>query len=121
MEITNYFIAFIIGVFFFSLTLRHNEKPFSFPSIMSKIYKSADELIGRTPLLELTHIEKSLGLQAKIYGKLEYFNPAGSVKDRIAKAMIEDCERFFLSDWFETLTNVNGEIVLNKLQQEDDK
>ena len=59
---------------------------------MSKIYTSADQLVGKTPLLELTHIEKSLGLQAKIYGKLEYFNPAGSVKDRIAKAMIEDAE-----------------------------
>ncbi len=60
---------------------------------MSKIYTSADQLVGKTPLLELTHIEKSLGLQAKIYGKLEYFNPAGSVKDRIAKAMIEDAEQ----------------------------
>ena len=59
---------------------------------MSKIYTSADQLVGKTPLLELTHIEKSLGLQAKIYAKLEYFNPAGSVKDRIAKAMIEDAE-----------------------------
>ena len=57
---------------------------------MSKIYTSADQLVGKTPLLELTNIEKSLGLQAKIYAKLEYFNPAGSVKDRIAKAMIED-------------------------------
>ena len=59
---------------------------------MSKIYKSADELIGKTPLLELTHIEKELKLQAKILAKLEYFNPAGSVKDRIAKAMIDDAE-----------------------------
>lgn len=59
---------------------------------MSKVYTSADQLVGKTPLLELTHIEKSLGLQAKIYAKLEYFNPAGSVKDRIAKAMIEDAE-----------------------------
>ena len=59
---------------------------------MSKIYKSADELIGKTPLLELTHIEKKYGLQAKIFAKLEYFNPAGSVKDRIAKAMIDDAE-----------------------------
>ncbi|MDD6996174.1 MAG: cysteine synthase A [Candidatus Borkfalkiaceae bacterium] len=59
---------------------------------MSKIYTSADQLVGKTPLLELTHIEKALGLQAKIYAKLEYFNPAGSVKDRIAKAMIEDAE-----------------------------
>lgn len=60
---------------------------------MSKIYTSADQLIGRTPLLELTHIEKSLGLKAKILAKLEYFNPAGSVKDRIAKAMIDDAEK----------------------------
>ena len=59
---------------------------------MTKIYTSADQLIGRTPLLELTHIEKNLGLKAKIYAKLEYFNPAGSVKDRIAKAMIDDAE-----------------------------
>ena len=59
---------------------------------MSKIYTSADQLVGKTPLLELTHIEKEFGLKAKIYAKLEYFNPAGSVKDRIAKAMIEDAE-----------------------------
>ena len=59
---------------------------------MSKIYTSADQLIGHTPLLELTHLEKELGLEAKILAKLEYFNPAGSVKDRIAKAMIEDAE-----------------------------
>ena len=59
---------------------------------MSKIYTSADQLIGRTPLLELTHIEAAEGLQAKILAKLEYFNPAGSVKDRIAKAMIDDAE-----------------------------
>ena len=59
---------------------------------MSKIYTSADQLIGGTPLLELTHLEKELGLEAKIVAKLEYFNPAGSVKDRIAKAMIEDAE-----------------------------
>lgn len=59
---------------------------------MSKIYKSADELIGKTPLLELTHIEKKYDLKAKILAKLEYFNPAGSVKDRIAKAMIDDAE-----------------------------
>lgn len=60
---------------------------------MSKIYKSADELIGRTPLLELSHIEEKLGLKAKIIAKLEYFNPAGSVKDRVAKAMIDDAEK----------------------------
>ncbi|MBQ1516912.1 MAG: cysteine synthase A [Clostridia bacterium] len=59
---------------------------------MSKIYTSADQLIGKTPLLELTHIEKELGLEAKLLAKLEYFNPAGSIKDRIAKAMIEDAE-----------------------------
>ena len=60
---------------------------------MSKIYKSADELIGHTPLLELSRIEAAHNLQAKVIAKLEYFNPAGSVKDRIAKAMIEDAER----------------------------
>lgn len=59
---------------------------------MSKIYLSADELIGKTPLLELTHIEKLYSLKAKIFAKLEYFNTTGSVKDRIAKAMIEDSE-----------------------------
>ncbi len=59
---------------------------------MSNIYTSAAELIGKTPLLELTHLEKELGLEAKIVAKLEYFNPAGSVKDRIALAMIEDAE-----------------------------
>ena len=59
---------------------------------MSKIYTSADQLIGHTPLLELTHIEKEDGLEARVLGKLEYFNPAGSVKDRIAKAMIDDAE-----------------------------
>ncbi|MEI3132514.1 MAG: cysteine synthase A [Oscillospiraceae bacterium] len=60
---------------------------------MSKIYTSADQLIGKTPLLELTHIEKAHDLKAKILAKLEYFNPAGSVKDRIAKAMIDDAEQ----------------------------
>ena len=59
---------------------------------MSKIYTSADQLIGNTPLLELTHIEKKYNLKAKILAKLEYFNPAGSVKDRIAKAMIDEAE-----------------------------
>ena len=59
---------------------------------MSKIYTSADQLIGKTPLLELTHIEKKYGLKAKLLAKLEYFNPAGSVKDRVAKAMIDDAE-----------------------------
>ena len=61
--------------------------------IMANIYTSADQLIGKTPLLELTHIEKKLGLKAKILAKLEYFNPAGSVKDRIAKAMIDAAEK----------------------------
>ena len=61
--------------------------------MMSKIYTSADQLIGRTPLLELVHIEKEEGLEARVLGKLEYFNPAGSVKDRVAKAMIDDAER----------------------------
>ena len=61
--------------------------------MMSKIYTSADQLIGKTPLLELVHIEETEGLEAKVLGKLEYFNPAGSVKDRIAKAMIDDAEQ----------------------------
>ncbi|MBQ6979225.1 MAG: cysteine synthase A [Clostridia bacterium] len=60
---------------------------------MAKIYTSADQLIGNTPLLELTHLEKKYGLKAKLVAKLEYFNPAGSVKDRIAKAMIDDAEK----------------------------
>ena len=59
---------------------------------MGKIYTSADQLIGKTPLLELVHIEKELGLEARLVAKLEYFNPAGSVKDRIAKAMIDEAE-----------------------------
>lgn len=59
---------------------------------MSKIYTSADQLIGKTPLLELTHMEKALGLEARLLAKLEYLNPAGSVKDRIAKSMIDDAE-----------------------------
>jgi len=61
-------------------------------STMSNIYTSADQLIGKTPLLELTHIEKQENLQARLLAKLEYFNPAGSVKDRVAKAMIDDAE-----------------------------
>lgn len=60
---------------------------------MSKIFKSADELIGNTPILEFTHVEENLNLQAKILAKVEFFNPTGSVKDRIAKAMIEDAEK----------------------------
>lgn len=60
---------------------------------MSKVFTSADQLIGGTPLLELTHIEKEFGFKAKILAKLEYFNPAGSVKDRVAKAMIDDAEQ----------------------------
>ncbi len=59
---------------------------------MEHVYTSADQLVGKTPILELTHIEREEGLQARILAKLEYFNPAGSVKDRIAKAMIEDAE-----------------------------
>ena len=59
---------------------------------MGNIYMSADQLIGRTPLLELTHLERELGLEARLLAKLEYLNPAGSVKDRVAKAMIEDAE-----------------------------
>ena len=59
---------------------------------MSHIYTSADQLIGKTPLLELTHIEKKFDLKAKILAKLEYFNPAGSVKDRVARVMIDDAE-----------------------------
>lgn len=60
---------------------------------MSNIYTSADQLIGKTPLLELTHIEKEQQLEARILAKLEYFNPGGSVKDRVALAMIEDAEQ----------------------------
>lgn len=60
---------------------------------MSNIYSSADLLIGHTPLLELSHIEKEFGLKAKIFAKLEYFNPAGSVKDRVAKAMLDEAEK----------------------------
>ena len=60
---------------------------------MANVYTSADQLIGKTPLLELTHIEKALNLKAKIYAKLEYFNPAGSVQDRIAKAMLDKAEK----------------------------
>lgn len=60
---------------------------------MAKIYKSAEQLVGHTPILELTHIEEELGLEARLLAKLEYLNPAGSVKDRIAKAMIEDARR----------------------------
>ncbi len=61
--------------------------------IMAKIYTSADQLIGKTPLLELTHIERELGLEAKVLAKLEYLNPAGSIKDRVGKAMIEEAEK----------------------------
>lgn len=59
---------------------------------MAKVYTSADQLIGKTPLLELTHIEQEYGLKAKVLAKLEYFNPAGSVKDRVAKAILDDAE-----------------------------
>ena len=60
---------------------------------MSRIYTSADQMVGKTPMLELVHLEKELGLEAKIFAKVEYFNPAGSIKDRIAKAMIEAAEK----------------------------
>ena len=60
---------------------------------MANIYTSADQLIGGTPLLELTHLEQALGLKARVLAKLEYFNPAGSVKDRIAKSMLDEAER----------------------------
>ena len=60
--------------------------------VMANIYTSAEQLVGKTPLLELTHIEKELNLQAKIFAKLEFLNPAGSIKDRVAKAMIEKAE-----------------------------
>lgn len=60
---------------------------------MSVIYTSVDQLIGHTPLLELTHIEKEYNLKAKVIAKLEYLNPSGSVKDRVAKAMIEEAEK----------------------------
>ena len=59
---------------------------------MAKIYNSVDELIGKTPLIELKNIEKEFGLSARVLAKLEYFNPAGSVKDRVAKAMLDDAE-----------------------------
>ena len=60
---------------------------------MSKVYTSADQLIGHTPLLELTHLEKKYNLEAKVIAKVEYFNPAGSVKDRIAKNMLDEAEK----------------------------
>jgi len=60
---------------------------------MAKIYTAADQLIGNTPLMELTHIEEEFGLSAKLLAKLEYLNPAGSIKDRVGKAMIEEAER----------------------------
>ncbi len=66
---------------------------------MGNIYKTADQLVGKTPILELTHIEKELRLEAKILAKLEYFNPGGSVKDRIAKAMIEEAEKSGKLKW----------------------
>ena len=75
-----------------SLSYKNNNEIYREEIIMSKIYTSADQLIGHTPLLELVHIEKEENLEAKVLAKLEYFNPAGSVKDRIAKAMIDDAE-----------------------------
>ena len=75
-----------------SLSYKNNNEIYQEEIIMSRIYTSADQLIGHTPLLELVHIEKEENLEAKVLAKLEYFNPAGSVKDRIAKAMIDDAE-----------------------------
>ena len=74
------------------LNIDWESKRFGKDNNMGKIYTSADQLIGNTPLLELTRIEKANDLKAKVYAKLEYFNPAGSVKDRIAKAMLDDAE-----------------------------
>ena len=77
---------------------------------MSKIYTSADQLIGKTPLLELSHIEREYNLKAKVIAKLEYFNPAGSVKDRIAKAIVDTARLFLAYDhWDEH--NLNAELV----------
>ena len=86
---------------------------------MSKIYTSADQLIGHTPLLELTHIEAAEGLEAKLLAKLEYFNPAGSVKDRIAKAMLDDAEAAgkLNSLDIETLTPIEALNFLYELKQ----
>ncbi len=74
------------------MTRHHNDYFLSMEVNMSQIYTSADQLIGKTPLLELTHLEKRFGLKARLLAKLEYFNPAGSVKDRAAKAMLDDAE-----------------------------
>lgn len=60
--------------------------------LMSRVFKSVDELVGNTPIMQLSHIEQAHGLQAKVFAKLEYFNPAGSVKDRVARAIIDDAE-----------------------------
>lgn len=79
-----------------------------------KIYQSADELIGGTPLLELTHIEKTLGLKARVIAKLEYFNPAGSVKDRVAKSMIDDAEQKGLLKSDSVMRAYGAEFVLTE-------
>lgn len=60
--------------------------------LMSRVFNSVDELVGNTPIMQLSHIEQAHGLQAKVFAKLEYFNPAGSVKDRVARAIIDDAE-----------------------------
>ena len=90
---------------------------------MSKIYNGALELVGNTPLVEVKNIEEELGLEARILVKLEYFNPAGSVKDRIAKAMIEDAEEKGLLKEGSVIIEPTSEIresVLHRLQQSKD-
>ena len=91
---------------------------------MSKIYNGALELVGNTPLVEVKNIEEELGLEARILVKLEYFNPAGSVKDRIAKAMIEDAEEKGLlkgEDYQKEKDNIieYRELLLNELKKRD--
>ena len=89
---------------------------------MSKIYNGALELVGNTPLVEVKNIEEELGLEARILVKLEYFNPAGSVKDRIAKAMIEDAEEKGLLKEGSVMSLLREirESVLHRLQQSKD-
>ena len=78
---------------------------------MSKVYTSADQLIGHTPLLELTHLEKKYNLEAKVIAKVEYFNPAGSVKDRIAKNMLDEAEKqkSYSADHYAMIVSLNQE------------
>ena len=81
---------------------------------MSRIYKSVDELVGNTPVMELTHIQEEFDLQAKLFAKLEYLNPAGSVKDRTALAMIEDAEEKGIlqpGKEFYTIADDGGEVI----------